>query len=342
MNFHLSPDRDIFQLDRLSLWRRIIDYIRYDSKATSAKTELLYKPGLRAQSPETLQDLGDELTAAITNLDRHNGTAQLEPQASRDNENKNMLRNIQSLGGNLSLACLLRMCTISTPTRFSITSQDITDMFSGRISRLEWLIRDSASQPQVYQISAVSDELRILKEILQSQMRVLSQVAQSLAKAMASYVSATVIKSKAPGSEDTPGTRRDNLGHDRQTQIFEALQRKSQLRHRQLTYDIEKLQDATEGLKSRAALYIKIRAEDQSVAIYVFTLVTVVFLLLSFATSYMGMNTSDIRDMEQGQWVFWAVGGALMVVVLLGVWAITYRGPRWKEARQAQKLLHMD
>ncbi|KAG4292288.1 hypothetical protein FPRO06_13541 [Fusarium proliferatum] len=257
MNFHLSPDRDIFQLDRLSLWRRIIDYIRDDSKATSAKTELLYKPGLRAQSPETLQDLGDELTAAITNLDRHNGTAQLEPQASRDNENKNMLRNIQSLGGNLFLACLLRMCTISTPTRFSITSQDITDMFSVRISRLEWLIRDSASQPQVYQISAVSDELRILKEILQSQMR-----------------------------------------------IFEALQRKSQQRHRQLTYDIEKLQDATEGLKSRAALYIKIKAEDQSVAIYLFTLVTVVFLLLSFATSYMGMNTSDIRDMEQGQWVF--------------------------------------
>lgn len=63
---------------------------------------------------------------------------------------------------------------------------------------------------------------------------------------MASSVSATVIKSKAPGSGDTPGTRRDNLGHDRQTQIFEALQGKSQLRHRQLTYDIEKLQDATE------------------------------------------------------------------------------------------------
>lgn len=89
-------------------------------------------------------------------------------------------------------------------------------------------------------------------------------------------------------------------------------------------------------------MYIKIKAEDQSVAIYVFTLVAVVFLLLSFATSYMGMNTSDIRDMEQGQWVFWAVGGALTVVVLLGVWAITYRGLWWKKARQARKLLHMD
>ncbi|CVL05625.1 uncharacterized protein FPRN_14328 [Fusarium proliferatum] len=108
MNFHLSPDRDIFQLDRLSLWRRIIDYIRDNSKATSAKTELLYKPSLRAQSPETLQDLEDELTAAISNIDRHHGTAQSELQASRDNENKNMLRSIQSFGDNLFLACLLR------------------------------------------------------------------------------------------------------------------------------------------------------------------------------------------------------------------------------------------
>ncbi|KAG5798561.1 hypothetical protein H9Q69_002449 [Fusarium xylarioides] len=92
----------------------------------------------------------------------------------------------------------------------------------------------------------------------------------------------------------------------------------------------------------KAALFIKIKAEDQNVAIYVFTLVTVVFLPLSFATSYMGMNTSDIRDMEQGQWIFWAVGCVLTVVVLLGVWAIAYRGPRWKKARQNQKLLHMD
>lgn len=92
----------------------------------------------------------------------------------------------------------------------------------------------------------------------------------------------------------------------------------------------------------QAALFIRIKAEDQSVAIYVFTLVTVVFLPLSFATSYMGMNTSDIRDMEQGRWIFWAVGGVLTVVVPLGVWAIAYRVPRWKKARQTQKLLHMD
>jgi hypothetical protein len=136
MNFHLSSDRHIYQLDRPSMWRRLLNYIRNDSKAKSAKTEVLYRPELKGKRGETLQDLEDELMIAIANLNRHHGTAQSELQASRDNENKDMLRSIQSFEDNLSLACLLRMCTISTPTRFSITSQDITDMFAGRISRL--------------------------------------------------------------------------------------------------------------------------------------------------------------------------------------------------------------
>ncbi|KAF5556588.1 Mg2+ transporter like zinc transport [Fusarium mexicanum] len=245
MNFHLSPDREAFQVDR------------------------------ERNRPETLQDLEDELAAAIANLNRHPGAAQSELQATRDDENKDMSRSIQSFGNNLSLACLFRMCTILTPTRLSITSQDITDILAGRITRLEWLVRGSVSQSQVYQISALSDELRILKEILHSQMQVVSQIAQSLAKATASSTSAKAGK----------------------------------LRHRKLAYDIENLQDTTERLKSQAALFIKIKAEDQSVAIYLFTFVTVVFLPLSFATNYMGMNTSDIRDMKQGQWIFWAVGG---------------------------------
>ncbi|KAF5962323.1 Mg2+ transporter protein CorA-like/zinc transport protein ZntB [Fusarium bulbicola] len=226
-----------------------------------------------------------------------------------------------------------------------VAQADITDTFAGRITRLEWLVRDSVSQSQVYQISAISDELQILKEILHSQMQVVSQTAQSLAKATASSTSAKAGKGKEPESTEThtsPGIRKEDSGREPVTQIFNSLQKKSQLRHRKLAYDIEKLQDTTERLKFQAALFIKIKAEDQSVTIYVFTFVTVVFLPLSFATSYMGMNTSDIRDMKQGQWIFWAVGGVLTVLVLLSVWTIVYKAPRWKKARQTQKLLHMD
>ncbi|KAF5561679.1 Mg2+ transporter like zinc transport [Fusarium napiforme] len=292
MNFYLSPDRQIYQLDRPSIWRRITNFIHRDVTATSATTELLYRPDGKSKKRETLQSLEDELAIGIENLKGH-------------------------------------------------------DVALGHYTHLskEWLARDSASQSQVYQISAISDELQILKEILHSQMQVVSQVSQSLAQAMVRSMSVKAVKGKAPETEEaheTFGTRKNDSRLDLQTELFNSLQRKSHLRHRKLAHDIERLQDAAERLKSQAALFIKIKAEDQSVAIYVFTLVTVVFLPLSFATSYMGMNTSDIRDMKQGQWIFWVVGGTLTIVVLAGVWASAYRGPRWKKARQTQKLLHMD
>jgi hypothetical protein len=136
------------------MWRRILNYIRNDSKATLAKTKLLYKPDETSKRGETLQDLEDKLAAAITSLKRHHGTVQSEFQVSRDNENKDMLRSIQSFEGNLSLACLLRMCTISTPTRYSITSQDMTDIFARRISCLVGLITNKRSNLETLPINA--------------------------------------------------------------------------------------------------------------------------------------------------------------------------------------------
>ncbi|KAH7200949.1 hypothetical protein BKA60DRAFT_601118 [Fusarium oxysporum] len=211
-----------------------MDMIRFASfflvlnRSTRKKKARGRLPDGTSKRGETLQDLEDKLAAAIASLKRHHGTVQSELQVSRDNENKDMLRSIQNFEGNLSLACLLRMCTISTPTRYSITSQDITNIFAQRIPRL----------PQVYQISATSDELRILKEILHSQMHVVSQVAQSLAQAIASSRPLEAVTGKTPESAD----------------IFNSLQRKSQIRHRQLAYDIERLQDATERLKSQVFL----------------------------------------------------------------------------------------
>lgn len=139
-NFQLSSDRQLYQFDQLSMWRRILNYIRNDCKATSAKTKLLYRPDETSKRGETLQDLEDKLAAAIASLKRHHSTVQSKLQVSRDNENKDMLRSIQNFNGNLSLACLLRMCTISTPTWYSITSQDMTDIFARRKSRLVGLI----------------------------------------------------------------------------------------------------------------------------------------------------------------------------------------------------------
>jgi hypothetical protein len=42
----------------------------------------------------------------------------------------------------------------------------------------------------------------------------------------------------------------------------------------------------------------------------------VIFLPLTAVAGIMGMNTSDIRDMDTGQWVFWAVAIPLTVSIL--------------------------
>ena len=56
--------------------------------------------------------------------------------------------------------------------------------------------------------------------------------------------------------------------------------------------------------------------DRQEAAIYVFTIVTIIFLPLSFVSSFLGMNTSDIRDMQRGQWLFWAAAVPLTGIII--------------------------
>lgn len=52
-------------------------------------------------------------------------------------------------------------------------------------------------------------------------------------------------------------------------------------------------------------------------AAVVFTIITVIFLPLSFVASVFGMNTSDVRDMELTQWVFWTTAIVFTILVVL-------------------------
>lgn len=76
--------------------------------------------------------------------------------------------------------------------------------------------------------------------------------------------------------------------------------------------------------------------DRQERAIYAFTMVTVIFLPLSSVASIFGMNSSDIRDMELGQWVYWAT--ALPVTALVMVMGLLVTGDlemarRWLQRR---------
>ncbi|KAJ5161828.1 hypothetical protein N7492_007220 [Penicillium capsulatum] len=91
--------------------------------------------------------------------------------------------------------------------------------------------------------------------------------------------------------------------------------------------------DVFEELSTRVDIQrVDIIQEDHGKAILVFTIVSTIFLPLSFVSSYMGMNTSDIRDMEPSQALFWQAATPFTVVVVATVLVVAYnihRIQRW-------------
>jgi hypothetical protein len=79
----------------------------------------------------------------------------------------------------------------------------------------------------------------------------------------------------------------------------------------------------------------EINEEDHGKAILVFTVVTVIFLPLSFVTSYLGMNTSDIRDMDNKQSLFWEIALPLTMGIMATMLAIAYNGDEIRDFTSA-------
>jgi hypothetical protein len=81
------------------------------------------------------------------------------------------------------------------------------------------------------------------------------------------------------------------------------------------------LQRSVDGLDVWQLSQIETNKDKQEAAITVFTLVTIIFLPLSFVSSVFGMNTSDVRDMDNTQWVFWVVAVPITTaIVLISLW----------------------
>lgn len=87
--------------------------------------------------------------------------------------------------------------------------------------------------------------------------------------------------------------------------------------------DLKEMNDWLEHLGSSALQKIDTNRDRQEAAIYAFTIVTIVFLPLSTVASILGMNTSDVRDMDYEQWIFWATSVPLLalLVFLCLLWA---------------------
>ncbi|KAL2868160.1 uncharacterized protein BJX67DRAFT_351219 [Aspergillus lucknowensis] len=90
----------------------------------------------------------------------------------------------------------------------------------------------------------------------------------------------------------------------------------------------DELKDRITKLESQIVQRVDIIQEDHGKAILVFTIVSTIFLPLSFVSSYLGMNASDIRDMELSQALFWEIAAPFTAVVITAVLVAAYNAGR--------------
>ncbi|KAL7933008.1 hypothetical protein V8C35DRAFT_322811 [Trichoderma chlorosporum] len=90
--------------------------------------------------------------------------------------------------------------------------------------------------------------------------------------------------------------------------------------------EVQNMKTRSRFLKEQVKQNIEILEEDHGKAIRVFTIVTLFFLPLSFVSSFLGMNTADVRNMQQKQGLFWATGIPVTICVLTLACIYGYKG----------------
>ena len=93
----------------------------------------------------------------------------------------------------------------------------------------------------------------------------------------------------------------------------------------------DQLLSRAEELAQQTRQSVEIQQEDHGKVILVFTIVTIVFLPLSFVTSLLGMNTVDIRNSDSSQALFWAISLPLTVVVVALSLLVGFKGYQIRE-----------
>lgn len=167
----------------------------------------------------------------------------------------------------------------------------------------------------------VQEELGIIIQITQQQMDVISSIEETLKR-----LQNPSARSRAHSHTSAGATRQANsrVLHEPSRATFRQyssstlkdpiLQLSENLKREFI--DLCELRDNSNNLVNRTIQLVNIRLEDHGKAILVFTIVTIVFLPLSFVSSFFGMNTKDIRTMEANQGLFWLVSCCLTVGVV--------------------------
>lgn len=163
-------------------------------------------------------------------------------------------------------------------------------------------------------INLVHEELQILAAINTSQIRLLKNYLQVLNDA----------------TYEKEVLARRGMYHFERALLISCLDHLALARE-----DYDELISHCGPLADKTKQSLEINEEDHGKAIMVFTTVTIIFLPLSFVTSYLGMNTADIRDMDNQQGLFWVIAIPLTVFTMASAMLIGYNGDELRDLAES-------
>lgn len=190
----------------------------------------------------------------------------------------------------------------------------LSDRYASYLGHLQYRLYRSPSTSLVMHLLQVQEELNIIIQIMEQQMELIKKLQVALKSGRdRTYSSNSAREYHQQNATSTIPTsdfatyRQMSFSHlsDPSAQLLENLQREY--------VDLCDLRDNANTLINRTIQLVNIRLEDHGKAILVFTIITIIFLPLSFVSSFFGMNFADIRDMERTQGLFWIIAGSLTV-----------------------------
>jgi Mg2+ and Co2+ transporter CorA len=201
----------------------------------------------------------------------------------------------------------------------------VADRYAGHLGHLQYRLHRAPSTKLVMDLLACQEELNIVIQITQQQLDLIAQI-QALAEGVdvRSRPSPTANGThRAQPQVTLPGDpveymaprHRATYRHLTASNFNDPIAKLEDNLQRELA-DLQDLRDNANTLVSRTIQLVNIRLEDHGKAILVFTVVTIIFLPLNFVSSFFGMNTRDIRDMNATQSLFWLVAICVTAGVL--------------------------
>lgn len=192
----------------------------------------------------------------------------------------------------------------------------LSDRYASYLGHLQYRLHRSPSTKLVMDLLQVQEELNIIISIMEQQIELVTSLQKTLnprRERGLSHASMRPYRHRPSGTIPAAGIatyRQMSFSHlsDPAAQLLENLQREYA--------DLVDLRENSNSLINRTIQLVNIRLEDHGKAILVFTIVTIIFLPLSFISSFFGMNFSDIRDMDRTQGLFWVVACSLTFATL--------------------------